>query len=603
MRLFGLMFILLLLPLFTYSQQPRLLVEGSVHGYKKEPAKGIFKRPKSPTLEGSLDNAFVSVLKDGQLVTEVQTNASGSYELQLEFGELYTFKVSRENYNTNLLLLDTRALPKDVRDRGYRFVNLEFILNSYGEGNKPEFDRNLGRLYYKPSQSAWQLADAIPNDDEVDAPLQLLQRAISKNNDRIEQGLGYVLKTNKKGKYSDINNTKTNTSDTTSSPSKSSQDYLTISSGLSYPLEDPYGNNLEERQKRIQEAKDQLALDKLLSKTRYDSLTILEREAQIQLAEREIENARLLIDQQNSTLQAQRYSVTLLTILLAVVGGTLLLIYYFYRQRQRSSQLIEEKNRQITDSLSYAKKIQQSVFTDEQLLKSSIPESFLLNLPRDIVSGDFFFFHSYQDKFILGVADCTGHGVPGAFMSLIGNRLLREVIIEREIYDPSMILQQLDQGLQESFSGQTSGSIIDDGMDIAICQVDPANQTITYAAAMNPAYLVSGEDIQVIQADVASVGGQLRKKRKRIVTPKAFTNKAIRYEPGSMLYLFSDGYMDQFGELEDEKFNTRRFKDMILSVNDRSAELQAKVLLNQFNEWKGNLNQTDDVMVMGIRLP
>jgi serine phosphatase RsbU (regulator of sigma subunit) len=584
------------------------MLEGTVHGYRFEPPKGLLKREKPAVLEGTLDKAQIEVFRDNTLVSTENTNAQGMYSIPLSANYLYVIRVSKEGYNRQELYFDTRALPQNIQDKGYKFIGLEFILNSYKQGSDRGLDRKLGRVFWSPPQKAWQLAKTAGDPaQEVDAPVELLERSLEKNTLRVQQNTGF-LNQRRIAQSSALTVPEFVNTDSLDSAKIARlvqrERSLTISKKFDYNLNSTQTSdqNLADKEENIRLAKEQLAMDKLLSRTKMDSLTILQREAQIEFAEQEIETAQKLIDQQNQAMSAQRQSLVLLAVLLVVVLATLGLIIFFYRQRQQSIKLIEEKNRQITDSLTYAQRIQQSVFTDEYLLQEAIPESFILSKPKDIVSGDFFFFHQFENKFLVGVADCTGHGVPGAFMSLIGNRLLREIIKERKIYDPAQILLELDRGIKESFSNQTNKQVVEDGMDIAICQIDPDSRTLTFAAAMNPAYLVTKDQIEILQADVASVGGQLLRRRRK-PKPKTFTNKAVTYSPDAMLYMFTDGYMDQFGEAEDEKFNTRRFKEMVVDIQHHNRHSQVNIAEQTFNDWKGARDQTDDVLLLGIRLP
>jgi serine phosphatase RsbU (regulator of sigma subunit) len=611
--------LLVLLLLFAMAvpalgQPTAFWLEGTVHGYEWDPGRGgLLKKNKPAVFEGTLEGVRISLYQNDQLVEEVLTDEKGNYSLPLDFNKLYTVIIAKEGYNRNTLMIDTRALPKNIQQGGYRFTGAEFVSNSFKGGQDKSLHRSLGRLYYNPSQQQFSLA---PTDNKsiggsssgshtADAAMELLDRALQKNNAAIANYKPEKSRTTPQRRSTQLPAAAVPEAAFLSPDSltENRENRLTISRKLDLgpSIEGNVADTgvISTKQEALQQAKEQLAIDKLLQQTKFDSLEILKREAQIQAAEQEIYNARLLINTQQDKLQAQRNSLILLVLLLMLLMGFLYLVYSYYQSKQLNNSILEQKNKQITDSINYAQRIQQSILVGERTLKSHLCDSFVLSQPRDIVSGDFYFFHPHQDGYLLAVADCTGHGVPGAFMSLIGHRLLREIVAEKGVTDPASILDMLDTQVQEVLQGEKDGEILQDGMDISVCLIDPANRTITFAAAMNPAYLINGSTLQVLQADINSIGGKvLRNGRKR-----SFTNKAIAYSKGSMLYLFSDGYMDQFGEAQDQKFNTRRFKDMLMQMQLLPAEGQKEMADQTLKGWQGKIRQTDDIMLLGIRLP
>ncbi|MBW3544372.1 MAG: SpoIIE family protein phosphatase [Bacteroidetes bacterium] len=598
----------IVVPLQGMAQKPSFWLEGTIHGYASDPSRGILKKYKPPVFEGTLEQALIRVYLDGTLIDDYITNDNGNYSLQLEFNRLYSIIITKEGYNTNALLLDTRAYPKAIQKGGYRFTGAEFVLNSFSSGLDKSLDRNIGRLHYNPSKNKFNLtlSEGPQHTAATDATIELLERAILRNNGRIEHYEPEVL-TRRSAKRTTPSTTHELSQETTpplqDTITLDSSALLTISRSLDLgPRLNKNAadtNELNSKQEAVRRAREQLALDKLLQQTKFDSLEIIKREAQIQEAEQEIKHARVLILTQQGKLKAQRNSLILLILLLMLLTCSLYLGYNYYKNKQQNALLLEQKNKQITDSISYAQRIQQSMLVGERTLKHYLPDSFVLSEPRDIVSGDFYFFHPHPTGYIIAAADCTGHGVPGAFMSLIGHRLLREIIAEKGVTDPARILDELDLQLKQALQGEKEGDILQDGMDISVCHIAPEHQTITFAAAMNPAYLIQHKDLKVLQADINSVGGKvLRNGRKR-----HFTNKAITYTKGNMLYLFSDGYMDQFGAELDQKFNTRRFKDMLLKIQTLPADEQKEKVCQTLYSWKGNIRQTDDILLLGIRLP
>lgn len=262
--------------------------------------------------------------------------------------------------------------------------------------------------------------------------------------------------------------------------------------------------------------------------------------------------------------------------------------------------IIEKKNRHITQNINYAKRIQDAILP-EVLIKKSFPESFVFHVPKEIVSGDFYWFgETTKDgntlQFI-AVADCTGHGVPGAFMSMIGNDALNYVIMERGITKPSEILKALNDKFCASLRHDTQQETRD-GMDIAICAIDKKNKTIQYAGAHRPLYIVEGKTsfLKEIKASPVTVGRNLTTENPE------FENHTLHYFDGDKIYLFTDGYTDQFGGADDEKFMLNNFKENLITLQGKSMVGQRDSLRNILEEWKGSTEQLDDVLIIGLKL-
>lgn len=258
--------------------------------------------------------------------------------------------------------------------------------------------------------------------------------------------------------------------------------------------------------------------------------------------------------------------------------------------------IVEEKNRDITDSINYAKRIQTAILAPRDQIASGIKDHFVLFKPKDIVSGDFYYFAQKNEKLLVAVADCTGHGVPGAFMSVIGNNVLDQIINEKGVTKPSQILAELHAGVRSILNQENSDSESRDGMDIALCAFDPVSNTVEYSGAMRNLYVVKGNgELKEVISDKQSIGG---------IGPvrKEFTNHALSLESGDSIYILSDGYADQFGGPSGKKFMTRRLKDLLVSLSAKGMKDQEKILDREFITWKGNLEQVDDICVIGMRV-
>ena len=257
-------------------------------------------------------------------------------------------------------------------------------------------------------------------------------------------------------------------------------------------------------------------------------------------------------------------------------------------------QKIEEINKNLGDSINYARRIQNAVFPPVRLLNELFPDNFLLFLPQQIVSGDFFWVTYYQGKKIVTVSDCTGHGVPGAFMSMLGITMLNELVHSMGITEPSEILNQLKNDIIRALRQEETEVIAGDGMEMALCVYDPVTSVLQYAGAFNPLVILRGGKLQVIDPDPMPVGlGAIREVK--------FNQHEFKMSKGDVIYLFSDGYADQFGGARSKKFSRRRFLEMLQEIHTLPMNTQKQNLTKTLQEWMKEEQQIDDITVMGIR--
>ncbi len=263
--------------------------------------------------------------------------------------------------------------------------------------------------------------------------------------------------------------------------------------------------------------------------------------------------------------------------------------------------VIAKKNKEITDSIHYAEKIQSAVLSPIEILNSNFPDSFILYRPKDIISGDFYWFNELQNSFVIVAADCTGHGVPGAFMSMLGITLLNEIIIHHKILQADTILNELRHHVKASL-GQT-GVISEqkDGMDIAVCIINKENRILQFSGAFNSLYLISENEItkmfelKEVKADHMPIG----------VYPKdhePFHNNIVQLNTNDRIYIFSDGYTSQFGGENNETFKSKRFQNLLISLQNETMENQQKKLESTLINWQGKNQQVDDILVIGVKI-
>ena len=259
-----------------------------------------------------------------------------------------------------------------------------------------------------------------------------------------------------------------------------------------------------------------------------------------------------------------------------------------------------KKSDEINNSILYTKRIQEGMMLKEKHLFRIFPESFNLFKPKDIVSGDFYWFTKIENKIIIAVADCTGHGIPGAFMSVLGISLMNQIVIEEKNTDVSYILQRLDHKLKKAFD--YSNEFIDedkrpfDGMDISICCIDYETNILTFSGALRPLYHISQNEFTSIDGSSYPIGGM------NLEPERGYESQSFNFSKGDKLYLCSDGYADQFGGSKDKNFMTKKFKILLQKTAKFSMHTQQLELERAFNEWKNNYEQTDDVLVVGLEL-
>jgi hypothetical protein len=260
------------------------------------------------------------------------------------------------------------------------------------------------------------------------------------------------------------------------------------------------------------------------------------------------------------------------------------------------NKIISEKNKDITDSINYAKRIQEALLPKEEVKMLTSENFFVLYKPRDIVSGDFYWFEEQNGILIFCVADCTGHGVPGALMSMIGATNLRQILDEPVSFNAADILNRLDKKIIESLKQQSELNPTKDGMDTAICLIDTKKNTAVFAGALRPMVLIRENEIIAYSSSSYSIGGYNPEIK------KVFTNHVIELKKGDTIYMFSDGYADQFGGEKNKKLMIKNFKNNLSKISNYPMDKQKELLHKTFEDWRGNNEQVDDVLVMGIKI-
>ncbi|MDF2438749.1 MAG: nprA [Bacteroidota bacterium] len=307
-------------------------------------------------------------------------------------------------------------------------------------------------------------------------------------------------------------------------------------------------------------------------------------------------------------LEEQAARTRTLYIAIALFVIIILVVVVAYRNKKKANEvitlqkaevehqrdLVGQRNREVTDSINYAKRIQQTLLASEKVLNENLPEHFILYKPKDIVSGDFYWAGSHSGRFYFCVADCTGHGVPGAFMSLLNISFLNEALKEKHIESPDKILNEVREQIITSLNPEGSEDISRDGMDAVLCIFDFKGMWLRFACANNPLWLIRNNELKVFEADKMPVG-------KHHDEQKSFSLQTIGLRRGDIVYLLTDGYADQFGGDKGKKFKYKQLQNLLLQNSHLPMHEQKQLLDQAIEKWKGPLEQVDDILIAGIK--
>ena len=330
-----------------------------------------------------------------------------------------------------------------------------------------------------------------------------------------------------------------------------------------------------------------------------------------QHAKYEYEKAKTVDDGERDKLIAikqkekEKQTVISYAAALGLILVMIFLLFVFNRLKitRKQKTVIETQNKEIVDSITYAKRIQEAILPSPELINELFPNSFIYYKPKDIVAGDFYWIDKKGDNILFAVADCTGHGVPGAMVSVVCHNAMNSVIKEFNTIDPGEILNKSREIVvsQLNTAENTTAEVglptsIRDGMDIALCSLNTKTNELNYAGAYNPLWIIrkGSNEIEEIKANRQSIG--------KVDNPESFKTTSVKLNQGDIIYLFSDGYADQFGGEKGKKMMYKPFKKLLISMKDKSMNEQLNLIENHFQTWKGDLEQIDDVCVMGIKI-
>jgi len=261
----------------------------------------------------------------------------------------------------------------------------------------------------------------------------------------------------------------------------------------------------------------------------------------------------------------------------------------------KQKNIISQKNEEITADLRYSKRIQNAILPSDRYINEVLSQYFIVNIPKNIVSGDFYWLEKINNKIIITVADCTGHGVSGALMHMMGIVFLNQIIKKKEYQDSGEILEELREYVITSLHQTGKFGEAQDGMDLSLCIIDFDSLEVKFSGANNPLYVINNRQFREIKGDRMPVGINVNYK-------EPFKTHEIQLEKGDIIYMFTDGYADQFGGPKGKKFRYKFFKELLISINGTSLKRQKEIVEQTFYKWKGDYEQVDDVLVMGIKV-
>lgn len=334
---------------------------------------------------------------------------------------------------------------------------------------------------------------------------------------------------------------------------------------------------------------------------------LAEIETKYESEKKEQENKLLLLSNEKKQ-QGINYALGACVLL----AGLVFLVFISYRQKQKANialaekntiieeknKIVEEQHKDITDSIKYAERIQKAILPPSRLWQQILPESFVFYQPKDILSGDFYWIAETADYKFVAAADCTGHGVPGALISIVNYNLLNKAVLEQYYANPGMILNEVNRLLTQSLHQSYQESAVRDGMDVSLCVINKRTNELSYAGAYNSIYIVNKTDktLKELTADKHPVGAFIEDNL------KSFATKTHQLQADEVVYMFTDGYADQFGGEKGKKFKYKNLQALLFNVCNESFDTQKQVIAQTINDWKGDYEQVDDMLLLGFKI-
>jgi len=568
-------FLFILFSLVGISQT--ISLSGFILALKGEKVKLIKNAQKNISFEGTLGDVNVSLNGTGYS-SFMTTNLSGNFFFLLKTPGIYTLSVSRIGFSSLSMIID-------YRDAGIktRFESIYLILK---EGEKSEIAlgdliiRDKGNLLFNSNPKGG--ADAVFQSNS-----HLMEKSCVINN---ASNYAKTVQPVQQFKATGIQLSPEDTIVQKSSLIKETKPLVSVPSFTEVPVE------LNEMTLQLNEAKSALASMDPASQE-YSRL-----KSQVTRMEQQIKDKEQLINLQDKEISANKKIMTFMGLFIAALAFLALIVFYFFRQKKKFASELKEKNDRITkinskllSSIRYAALIQNGFFQSKNELKTLFKDSFIFNKPKDVLSGDFYWFVQKGDHKIIVVADCTGHGVPGAMLTVLGHNAVNEIVNVQGEVVPSRILSGLNRVIKNTFSKNPEN--LEYGMDITVVSIHKNEREMLVSGLSNGLYVQSKGQLIYHGVSALSFGSDAK--------DGDFVDKRIAFESEDCLFLFSDGFQDQFGKTDKgmEKFNITRFENLLQEIATTKDLSSAEQKLNStMDKWKGDLDQIDDILIMGIRL-
>ncbi len=583
-------------------------LQGHVFGYYLEPS-GFLKKEKVE-MEGSIQGAQVMLYYNEDLLVTAVTGSDGSFSIKIPGGYHYRLVVSKQGYLAETIDLDLNYNPLSTI---ISFDGIDVLIN-HNISVKPISEPagllrfNQQRLAFEFSPNSKREADAGKNGDNA---IELLSRAIVKYNTVI-QNIEKEKNNNQSDKKNESVKVKVNQTEKKNEVSTGNQqNYVNekLSANIQVPeplilnLQTLNSDEVELGYENIHQAEIELDELKRRAKNRLDSLIIRNRESEIKVAREQLKQAENIIEEREDKLLAVQWRNAVMLVLLLLSFVALAYLIKSNRKQKRLDVALQKSLKETTESIQYARKIQKAILHPETELQNLLKDSFIIDIPRSTVSGDFCWFGERDHHIILAAIDCTGHGVPGAFLTSMVNTLLNQIVVVDGNIHPGEILGLLHTGIFKSLRQDEDETMALAGMDMALISLSKQSGLVHFASAFNPVYVVNKNGVREFKGDLKSVGGRsLRNENDRT---REFTTQKIDLLPGDSVYLSTDGFADQFGGLSGglvkaKKLGGNRLKELLVKNHETSARNKKAEIQSLLKHWQGDIRQTDDILITGF---
>lgn len=580
-------FFTLLLVSFTIQAQ-KISFTGNVYGFLGEKVLLVRKASKNVSFEGPISGAKLFIKGKNGTITVI-TDITGSYSFLIPEKGDYVIEVLKDGYSSvNFNLKYNEAGAKS------NFIATSFILKKEDNSVNALGDLlvdNSGKLEFTLNTSNQKKSSVdVLHSNKVLFEKTVLVNNSSKNDVGRKQAVTIIQPANTTNKNDagvvKFLQQKLRDDSVTKEWSKS---LLLTTSGLAIDST----SSIEEIKKEIEKSKEAL----LQLDPNSDNYALLLN--QITNAENQLKVKETLITSQQEALSSAHKKMIYLSLFAMAAVGAIILLWQFLQQKKKFNLELDEKNKNISkinsklvSSIRYASVIQGNFFKDKNVIQKLFSSSFIFNQPKDYLSGDFYWFGEKDGHKIIAVADCTGHGVPGALLTILGHRILDDLVMIQGIITPSKLLMELNKAVVAAFSNQKQ---VEYNIDVTIVSIKNNSNTLLFSGISNGLYYYSNNQLNYYKVTPKSLGSSL--------TIEDIKDQELHVTAGDTMYLCTDGFADQFGGSEKKKFNLKRMQELFSAIaKEKQFNASDATLEKEFTNWKGNNEQTDDVLIIGVKM-